>query len=170
MRKNILLIALSLIITTGLIGCKKDKYDYAIEGKWQFRSVYIFVGGVSSDGYLQWHTITTDSLENDIIYDFQKNNKLLVTSSISGNLQTNEYSYECERRNSSHNVPNYDAIQLKIGKEIYYGSVSQKYGIMSLSSESAKSIKPQKPIDEIDLVLIEQDSLSSWQKQFIKLN
>jgi hypothetical protein len=65
-----------------------------------------------------------------------------------------------------------DNIQLKIGKEIYYGSVNQKYETMALFRESndfTQSVNTQRPIDETDLMIIEQDSLRSWQKQFTKL-
>jgi len=168
MKKIVFFIIASLLIAIGVIGCKKNK-DYPLEGKWKLDHVYIFTG---SPNYLRWHTIFIDSLENSIIYDFRKKNKLIVTSSISGYPQTNEYSYKCVGRGVAHVVADYDDIQLKIDKNIYYGSVGQKDESMTLingSSDPTKSVKPQKPIDEIDLILIEQDSLSFWQKEFIKL-
>jgi hypothetical protein len=163
MKKPIfLIISLFVLIIIGLTGCEKDKYDYTIKGKWKFQSALILMG----DGkYLQGYTITIDSLKNDIIYEFQKNNILIVTSSISENLQTNAYFYKCKKRSVFCGSLDYDDIEIKIGKNIYYGSVSQKYERISLFS----GVKPQKPIDEIDLILIEQDSLAFWQKEFIKL-
>ena len=164
MKQKFYFFSLFTIIILCITGCKKDN-DYSIEGKWKLERVYIF-----PNEYLFWFTI--ECSENNIIYDFQKNNKLLVTSSIYGNLQTKEYSYKCEGRNVFCTSIDYDDIQLTIGKGIFYGSVSQKYERMSLfseSSESAISVKPKKLIDEIDVILIEQDSLFLWYKEFIHL-
>ena len=157
-----------IIITICFTGCKKDNLDCTLEGKWKLERVHM---GISS--FFPWHTITIDSLDYNIIYDFQKKNKLIVTSSISGNPQTNEYYYKCEKKHAFCASLDYDNIQFQIGKDKWDGSISQKYGIMSFScgsTDSKTTAKPQQAIDIIDFILIEQDSLCFWQKSFIKLN
>ena len=162
-------IVLVLISAIGLTGCKKDKYKEDIIGKWKLESVIVS----KSDLYLQLHTINYS--ENNIIYEFKKNNKLVVTSSISGNSQKKEYSYKCERNYDNFCTTYSVGLLIKIDKETYSGSLVRKiYDDSSISFDEyggialLNSSKPKKIMDEVDLMLI-QDSISFWQKNFIKL-
>ena len=165
MKKIVLVfITLILIISIGITGCEKNN-DYSLEGKWKLSMATFSVGG-----YLYFLPI--DSSNNNIIYEFQKNNKLLVTSSISGSSQIRKYSYKCKGRKTPSYTEGYHSIQVIIDKDICYGTIGHNRERLLLFRDSnvpKTSVKPQKPIDEIDLILMEQDSLSFWQKDFKKI-
>jgi hypothetical protein len=164
MKKSPILFSfLFLLIIICLTGCQKDSYKESIIGKWKLDNVMIFEN--KDEGYLN-NIRTISYLENNIIYDFQNHNTLFVTSSVSGVPQTKKYTYKCERRPDAFCETMSSQIQVKIGKEIFYGSVSRDYPGMVL----LRGVNSKKIMDETDLMTLESDSLRVWQKNFIKLN
>ena len=133
------------------VGCNKDKKD--IVGEWKLSKVGIV------DGYYQQSE--TDYSGKNIVYEFQKNNKLVVTSSTLGKLQTKKYSYKYQKLNVCPTcIP---AQNLQIDKIKYYCLIEN--GVMRISS----FIKDENVVDEIDLEMSEKSNILSWGKNFIKL-
>jgi hypothetical protein len=84
-------IALFLIVIVGFTSCGKDN-DMLI-GKWKLMEVII------TTDYQEMDTI--DYSSENIVYDFQKNNRLIITGNISDDLyvfkdfQAGKHSYKC---------------------------------------------------------------------------
>jgi len=170
MRKNILLIALSLIITTGLIGCKKDKFDYTFEGKWELGYINYMDRDVVLHGI---HKPRINFIENiNIIYDFQKNNKLVITTTFaSGELKQSEhiYTYIQEGYHPWSSPPQeyQGSYTLQIDTNKFHCVVNPGGGkIMYLIGFCASN---GVIIDEIDLEILKYDKIYSWQKTFYEL-
>jgi hypothetical protein len=157
-----------IVLSILLFSCGKNSYKDGIVGKWKLDKV------TYSDltEYVNFAELD-DYSENNIIYEFRKNNKLVVTSSISGNTQTKEYSYRFEDRENFCATFGVNAF-VKIGKENYNvylgrgisdGAISSGFETMSISGSS----KPKNIIDESDTDIIAKENLPNWTKEFIKL-
>jgi hypothetical protein len=168
MKKQIIFWTLSIMAVFALVSCGKDSYKEGIIGKWKLEKV------TYSDltEYINFSEID-DYSANNIIYEFRKNNKLVVTSSISGNTQTKEYSYKFENGENFCATFGISAF-VKIGKENYKvylgrgisdGTISSEFETMSIFGSS----KPKNIIDESDTDIITKENLPNWTKGFIKL-
>ncbi|MDR2970957.1 MAG: hypothetical protein LBU83_03375 [Bacteroidales bacterium] len=161
MKKPIfLIISLFALIIIGLTGCEKDFYKDRIIGKWKLDKV-IFCDTTIIDGHYQQFEI--DCLENSIIYEFKKNNKLIITNSILGNLQITKYSYKCDKIPGTWCYTEPVVLQITIDKETYYYTQYPE-DQLSISGESINHI-----FDETDSVIIKQENLQIWRKKFTKL-
>ena len=162
--KNI--ISVILLLCLFFTSCNKnDSSKYYITGEWKLAKV-IILDTTIVDGHYQHFEV--DYSENNIIYKFQKNNNLVVTSS---NSQKNRY-YKIEDTGSGCSTP-YADLQIKIDEEYYLCRIPtmnigdyQKDETMLIIG---KSTNLKQIIDETDLVIMEQEPLSSWHKVFIKL-
>ena len=154
------LIFFILISITGLTGCVKNYSKERIIGKWKLERVQCYATG----GYLKFSE-PIDYSDKHIIYEFCKNNTLIVTSSISGNSQKKKYSYKC-KRDPHPGDPFWLNIIVEIDKETYNGYMSTDLERISFSG----SIKTKQKIDDADLDIAEQEDFQSWTKHFIKLN
>ena len=144
--------------------CNKDKHD--IVGKWKLVTVeYMDTANmVMVDGYY-WGS-EMDYSENNLIYDFQRNNKLTITGSMSGELQNNKYPYRYKKVSPSPAIPLYPNPNLQIGEENYYCSVYSETETMTIRSDGrGKGIG----IDEIDLTILKQDNVVIRKKIFNKI-
>jgi len=160
------LIFFILISITGLTGCVKDSCKDYIIGTWKLDRITSY----DSAGYLKFSIL--DYSENNIIYEFRKNKKLIVTSSISGNSQINQYSYKCECKENFYTT-NGTGVLVKIGKENYSTYLGR--GISNdLTNFETMSLfvgtKPKKIMDESDIDIMEQGHQRNWRKEFLKLN
>ncbi|MDR0207147.1 MAG: hypothetical protein LBI45_07840 [Bacteroidales bacterium] len=160
-----------MIISTGFTGCKKDKCDYTFEGKWELGHVNYMDSAVvlHGDHSKPW----IDFVKNiNITYDFQKNNKLVITSiSTSGELQQNEHTYtyiqEGSHPYSNPPVKYEGSYTLHIDTFKLRGFVySAGSRILEISGFCAKN---KVIIDEIDLDILKYDGFYYWQKRFYEL-
>jgi len=162
--KNVIsfLITLVLIISIGVTGCKKDYYKDYIIGKWKLERVYSY----DSAGYLNF-SVLKDYSKDNIVYEFQKNNKLFVTSSISGISQTKKYSYKCEDRETFCGTFGVNVL-VKVGKETYYTYLGRDVNSFEFETMSISS-NFENVMFEVDRDISKQTDRRSWQKKFIKL-
>jgi len=152
---------ISIMIIAALTGCEKEPYSSEIIGEWKLVEVLYIDTTVTTDGGYPWLKI--DYSENNLIYDFRKNNRLVITSSTPGKLQESKCSYKYE--NIGPIIFGLLEGSLRIRKTEY---------ICRISIEEEMTIhgfdKSKKAIDEIDLKMMEQDNLMGWTKVFVKLN
>ena len=146
------------------ISCEKSVKEKDIIGKWKLH-------GVEFDKYLSgiYYEDEFDIENYNVIYDFQKNNKLVVTSTISGVLHKNEYSYKCEK-STSHPLAYGTDSKRSRSLNLYIDGILCCWCIpLEESMWMAGYInKMTKPIDEIDLLMAEA-GIFYLEKEFNKL-
>jgi len=140
----------------------EDPYKDDILGKWKLESASYMYSSPPHDFY-----------ENNVIYDFQKNNKLIITSFMSGRLQTIEHSYKyikTDIRLTGWPAPGDLPLNnnLLIDGTYYFLCSYTTYSKMIISFPSDDT----KVFDEVDLAIIEQQGAVPYsiQKYFKKLN
>jgi len=159
--KTVTIILAFLLPCLFFTSCNKN--DKFFLGEWKMTKV-IIIDTTIVDGHYQQFEV--DYSENNIIYTFQKNNKLIVTNS---NSQKNKYKYEVEQSDVTCHTP-YSDMQIKIDNGEYFHLQistmnSPEYEAMSISGRSANL---KKTVDEADLMIIEQSPFCSWRKIFIR--
>jgi len=162
-----------IIITLCFTGCKKDNWDYTLEGKWKVSDVYYMDRDVVLHGI---HKPNIDFTENlDIIYDFQKNNKLVITTTyITGEIKQSEYSYTYQQGGyhpySNPPVKYEGCYYLQIDTNKFSCLVSPGGGkSLEITGFSNCNGTVTGVIDEIDLEILKYDEITSWIKSFDKL-
>ena len=148
------------VLLLGFTGCKKDPHDDNIIGKWKLVDI--------SDGdkypvMPMGPPEIKDSLKYNLIYDFQKNNKLIILNSVVGELHENKYSYKYH-----HAYPEYygdppRGNNLQIEKTKFSCVVFEKQEVMVLLCHT------EKILDEYDEMMSMKDSVLYWRKTFVKL-
>jgi hypothetical protein len=133
--------------------------EQTIVGRWKLIEVSTMLNSNYDDSEI------IDYSGNNIVYDFQINNKLVITGFISGDLQEGEHLYEyIEPSICPTCLP--AEYNLKIDNdEKWFFSISSETGKMSAFGK--KTI--DQVIDESGLV-VEPGDVSSWNKIFIRLN
>ena len=162
-------------IISVFFGCKKDEYDYTLEGKWKLSSVNYYHRDVVLHGI---HVPFIDFTENiEMTYDFQKNNKLVITFSTSDGVQISEYLYTYSQANYH---PFYDSGHEK-EKKIFKGSYileidGTKYscvvscgGGRSIWIDGFSTCENGKVIDGVDSEILKHDGIYAWWKTFYEL-
>jgi len=177
MKKNQFII--SVLICLGLTfifsSCKKDEYDYTLEGKWKLSSVNYYHRDVVLHGI---HVPFIDFTENiEMTYDFQKNNKLVITFSTPDGVQISEYSYTYSQANYH---PFYDSFgkEKKRKKDTFNGSyileiegkkhscVVSPGGGRSIWIDGFTTCGDGVVIDEVDMEILKHDGIYVWWKTF----
>jgi len=158
MKKVILKLIAILLPCLLLTSCNKDNDDSNdIIGEWKLNRVTYLDEAIIGSGSWTWTEMDLPS--NSIIYNFQKNNKLVITSFISGKLQKSKHSYKLS------NCPTCDPPYiLQIDKKRYYFEISPENATMSIGCFCIPS-----GIDEADLAIIKQGNVAGWNKTFVKL-
>ena len=171
MKKTAIILGLFSLLLVCLTGCEKDQYKEMVKelvGKWKLSDVTYMDTRVILDGEY-WHPDI--EYPTNITYDFLENNKLVVTYFISGELQKEEYYYSCKKANYHPWAESKDAcsVHLHIGNEVLLCVVNPKYKSVEASLWIGQFNPTMKAIDEVDLVMMEYDFVSSWAKSFNKL-
>ena len=112
------------------------------------------------DGYYQRFDV--DYSENNLIYNFQKNKKLIITSSTPDKMQNKKYSYKYHGQNdciSCDSPPN-----LFIDDSVYYCKIFTGNETMLTSSFA----KTGQVLDEIDITMVDKDDIIWHSKNFYK--
>jgi len=160
--KKIKFILIFLLPCLLIVSCNKGVEEKDIIGKWKPCGVL----GLYSD---------LDVENNNVIYDFQKNNKLIVTTFISGELQKTEYSYKCVK---SYYHPWADDFSGRYKRksrslELYLDGVFYSWCDPTWYYDEmwiGYLDKGSKVIDETDLLVLEQNHPYDWYKYFKRIN
>jgi len=160
---------LTLIFTS----CKKDEYDYTLEGKWKLSSVNYYHRDVVLHGI---HVPFIDFTENiEMTYDFQKNNKLVITFSTSEEVKISEHLYTYSQANYH---PFYNPGPDNKKKETFEGSyileidgtkhscVVSPVGVRSIWIDGFTTCGDGVVIDEVDMEVLKHDGIYVWWKTF----
>ena len=167
MKNIVVLFSVFFLFCLLFAGCEKHndkKVVKEIIGTWKLSSVYYIDSRIFSKEF----PLAID-YPKTAIYDFQKNSKLIITYYISGKLQKSEHSYKYVRTNHcpTCDYPDVDknGNNLQIDDESYLCDFSNRFEDMCIYGFA----KNKKAIDDIDLIMIEQDGIYSWSKNFVKL-
>jgi len=141
------------------VDCNKNNdIDYII-GEWKLNSVMYIDTTSMLDGYYRYEM---DLSDNNVIYNFKKNNKLVITNFVSEKSSKSQHSYKYHK---IFDCPTCDPFaNLQIDATKYYCKIVIDSATMSISGFS----KTEEPIDEIDLAVIEKGG-AYWEKSFVKL-
>jgi len=170
-KANVFILGLFSLIILCLTGCeKKDVYEYMVrnlEGKWKLSTVSYMDTRV-----LHGESHTKIDYPKTAIYDFQKNNKLVVTYFLSGELYQSEHMYKCEKENynplcNDMGSGTCSSIRLHIDE-------SQFLCVAFPESMWIYGFTKDKVIDDVDLVMVEHDYVKDgyvkgWSKSFVKI-
>ena len=132
-------------------GCNKNNDIEYIIGEWKLNSVTI-----TDESY---QPIEMDLSDYNIIYEFKKNNRLVITSFVSEKSAKSSYSYKGYA--ATPEVDTFNNLQIDGIKLTCY--VFRENGLI-ISGFS----KMAEPIDDIDLAVIEKGGVY-WEKSFVKL-
>ena len=160
--KRINVISVFLLSCLLFAGCDKHndaKITKEIIGKWELNSV-IFMDMDLRNPNIDY--------PKTAIYDFQKNGKLIITYSISGELQKSEHSYKYVRTNHcpTCDYPDVDknGNNLQIDENRYLCDFSNRFEDMCIYG----FFKNKKAIDDVDLVMMKYEDISWKIKTFYK--
>ena len=140
--------------------CDKEHSKKDIIGEWKLTKISV-VDTTILDGYYQQFDV--DYSDNNIVYNFQKNKKLIITSSTLGEMQNKKYSYKYHGQNDCilcDPPPN-----LFIDESVYYCKIFIGNETMLLSGCLAAS----QLLDEVDLAMMMKDDIIGYSKHFTKI-
>jgi len=146
------------LITIGSTGCHKGHRDDSILGTWKLVEISCSVG-INANGYPE----LVDFGKYNLIFDFQKNNKLVISSSVSEESSIIKHSYKFFTKDL-HEFPYYPrSYNLVIGKKKLDCYVFKETGVMVLSGYMKELYPAFMPQD------LQQDSALSIKNLFIKI-
>jgi len=177
MKAKVIYLVVGIVLLSASCDKHNDEKDFV--GKWELTSVS-YSDSMRSCG--QPHI----DYPKTAVYDFQKNGKLVITYVISGELQQSEHSYKCVGTTPHPLVDDFSKKEVKddphthliqIDGQDYTCVISDDWVMGNTKyKKDGKRMwifyfrkKDNKTLDDADLVMMENDDVHYWDKDFVKL-